>query len=489
MSAAVPSEPRENIKWDYTRPPDDPEGFKDLSDHIADVKRLAKQLADRKEGQMITLQRGKGDSHCPRAFTYKEETLQLDLSNMTGIIGVQGSLSGGFVALVEPRVTMEQLVDAFLPVGLLPPVVPEFKHITVGGSISGVAGESSSYKHGFFHDACVSYEVLLADGSIVTAEADNEHSDLFHAIPGSYGSLGVVTAATMRLQLAKPYVAMQYRLCESADDMMALMLQKWDSPDTDFIEGLAYAKDSYVLCEGQMVDEAEAVWGKRGRLRRFDRFYNRWYYRQVQKNRRKMKKNDGVWGDVVPMKDYIFRHDRGSFWMASYKLPSFIGRSIGFLLSSRQMYRMANAMPQVFDKSEIMLQDFMLPVANVSAFCADLHAYLDLYPLWFCPLKNRGAPGPIFGVPLDNGDYCNVGAYGIPKAKVFEFEADNVRMEAVLLAMQGRKVHYSHAYYDESDFYDTIYNGAAYKLLRDKYKANGAFPTVYDKIITRGSNL
>eukprot|EP00961_Rhodomonas_salina_P299850 3939270-Rhodomonas_salina.1 len=91
---------------------------------------------------------------------------------------------------------------------------------------------------------------------------------------------------------------MQYRLCESADDMMALMLQKWDSPDTghppikysgsivgkfravrklsteelkqnrarfkrigaefgercgaDFIEGLAYAKDSYVLCEGQV---------------------------------------------------------------------------------------------------------------------------------------------------------------------------------------------------------------------------------------------
>lgn len=41
-----------------------------------------------------------------------------------------------------------------------------------------------------------------------------------------------MAAATMRLQLAKPYVAMQYRLCESADDMMALMLQKWDSPDT-----------------------------------------------------------------------------------------------------------------------------------------------------------------------------------------------------------------------------------------------------------------
>jgi hypothetical protein len=72
---------------------------------------------------------------------------------------VQGNPAQGFVALVEPRVTMEQLVDTLLPFGLVPPVVPEFKHITVGGSIAGVAGESSSYKYGFFHDTCVSYEV------------------------------------------------------------------------------------------------------------------------------------------------------------------------------------------------------------------------------------------------------------------------------------------------------------------------------------------
>mmetsp|Transcript_8009 Transcript_8009/g.15750 ORF Transcript_8009/g.15750 Transcript_8009/m.15750 type:complete len:239 (+) Transcript_8009:3-719(+) len=238
-----------------------------------------------------------------------------------------------------------------------------------------------------------------------------------------------------------------------------------------------------------MVDEVEAVWGRRGRLRRYDKFYNRWYYRQVSKMRKKMEANGGVYGEVVPLKDYLFRHDRGSFWMASYKLPSFIGRSIGFLLSSRQMYRMANALPKVFDKSEILLQDFMLPVSNITAFCKELHEYLDLYPLWFCPLKNLGSPGPIFGVPLDNGDYCNVGAYGIPRAKKFEFEKDNVHMENVLLEMKGRKVHYSHAYYDENNFYQNIYDGPAYKQLRSKYKAEGAFPTVYDKIVTKDNKL
>jgi delta24-sterol reductase len=37
------------------------------------------------------------------------------------------------------RVTMEALVDALLPHGLIPLVVPEFKGITVGGAINGAA--------------------------------------------------------------------------------------------------------------------------------------------------------------------------------------------------------------------------------------------------------------------------------------------------------------------------------------------------------------
>ena len=60
----------------------------------------------------------------------------------------------------------------------------------------------------------------------------------------------------------------------------------------------------------------------------------------------------------------------------------------------------------------------MMPVGNVGEFVNRLNNKLGVWPLWFCPLKNYGAPGPIFGVPLNNGDYCNVGAYGIPRRKV-----------------------------------------------------------------------
>ena len=60
-----------------------------------------------------------------------------------------------------------------------------------------------------------------------------------------------------------------------------------------------------------------------------------------------------------------------------------------------------------------------MPVGNVGEFVNRLNNKLGVWPLWFCPLKNYGAPGPIFGVPLNNGDYCNVGAYGIPRRKVW----------------------------------------------------------------------
>ena len=40
--------------------------------------------------------------------------------------------------------------------------------ITPGGLIMGCGIETSSYKYGLFQNICVSFEVVLADGSVVT---------------------------------------------------------------------------------------------------------------------------------------------------------------------------------------------------------------------------------------------------------------------------------------------------------------------------------
>jgi Delta24-sterol reductase len=85
------------------------------------------------------------------------------------------------VAIVEPNVSMDKLVEATLEHGLIPPVVMEFPGITVGGGYAGSAGESSSFKYGYFNQTVNSVEMVLANGEIVTASR-TESPDLTNSL-------------------------------------------------------------------------------------------------------------------------------------------------------------------------------------------------------------------------------------------------------------------------------------------------------------------
>ena len=76
---------------------------------------------------------------------------RVDLSGFDGVIGVDADAPGGPVAHVEGLATMETVVAFLEPLGYRLAIVPELKHITVGGAISGVGIESGSFRHGWFH--------------------------------------------------------------------------------------------------------------------------------------------------------------------------------------------------------------------------------------------------------------------------------------------------------------------------------------------------
>ena len=55
----------------------------------------------------------------------------------------------------------------------------------MGGSLQGLAAESSSYKYGFVHDAIIGFEAVLTDGSVLWCSAES-NSDLFYSLPGMF---------------------------------------------------------------------------------------------------------------------------------------------------------------------------------------------------------------------------------------------------------------------------------------------------------------
>ena len=110
--------------------------------------------------------------------------------NLMDILGVDAERR---VVRCEPLVTVQRLVEALVPQGWIVPIVPEIGDLTVGGLVMGGGIESTSHKYGLWQNICHSYELVLADGSLVTCSRE-EDPDLFYAIPWSYGTLGFLTA-------------------------------------------------------------------------------------------------------------------------------------------------------------------------------------------------------------------------------------------------------------------------------------------------------
>ena len=65
---------------------------------------------------------------------------------------------------VQAMTTYEHLVDATLAHGLMPTVVPQLKTITIGGAVTGLGIESSSFRDGLPHESVRELEVLTGDG-------------------------------------------------------------------------------------------------------------------------------------------------------------------------------------------------------------------------------------------------------------------------------------------------------------------------------------
>src|SRR5689334_17038817 len=219
--------------------------------HHAKVQRIARQLRERTEKTPISLRKRAVSHQVPKAGDLRRHDDKIDISDLNTIIHVDPVHR---ICVAEAGVTFVDLVAATLRHGLVPIVVPELKTITIGGAVSGCSIESMSYRYGGFHDTCLEYEVVTAQGEVLTCKPDNDHALVFQMVHGSFGTLGILTKLTFRLVPAKPFVRVDYEKYATLVEYQAAIERHFTSQDVDFMDGIMHRPDELVLCVGRFVD-------------------------------------------------------------------------------------------------------------------------------------------------------------------------------------------------------------------------------------------
>src|SRR5262249_36549708 len=159
------------------------------------------------------------------------------------------------VADVQGMCTYEHLVEATLPHGLMPLVVPQLKTITLGGAISGLGIESTSFRNGLPHESVLEMDVLTGDGLLVTCAPDGPHAELFAALPNSYGCLGYAVRVRIELERVSPYVVLRHARFSDLDELAGATKaicreRSWDGTPVDFLDGVVFSPDESYLTLG-----------------------------------------------------------------------------------------------------------------------------------------------------------------------------------------------------------------------------------------------
>lgn len=115
----------------------------------------------------------------------------------------------------EAGVSIQEIIETFLPRGFFLPVVPGTWFVTVGGAIGNDIHGKSHHVHGTFSDHVRAIELLTASGDIVRCGPDEE-PELFWATVGGIGLTGIILTAEIQLiPVAGPWIVQESVRCEN----------------------------------------------------------------------------------------------------------------------------------------------------------------------------------------------------------------------------------------------------------------------------------
>lgn len=425
--------------------------------HEQKVARIAKLLKERTSTTPVSFKKKSVAHQVPKPEDIRYDDEKIDLSDLNEILNIDTKAR---TCTAEPGVTFVDLVRETLKVGLVPITVPELKTITIGGAVAGCSLESMSYKHGGFHDSCVEYEIITAQGDVLVCAPENENKLVFQMAHGTFGTLGIIAKLKFKLLPAKPYVHMEYEKYGTLEEYKQATLRHYKAKDADFMDGIIHSPQEYVLSIGNFVDTAPYA-------HRYD--WLRVYYQSTKERKE----------DYLKTADYFFRYENG---VTNVTPKSFLGRLFfGKLLGSTNVLRLVEVFHKFIPSDRIPVTiDLFIPFSKVTDFFAWYNKEMNHYPLWWVPYKivrHYEWINPELFNGMNDELFIDVAIYGMKKRS----DKNYYRMlEEKLMEIHGIKTLISNNFYTEEEFWKS-WNKKNYDEVKRITDPKNIFRGLYEK--------
>ncbi|MFN0115211.1 MAG: FAD-binding oxidoreductase [Paracoccaceae bacterium] len=176
-----------------------------------------------------------------------EGRVMLSVARMNRIREVRASSR---IAIVEAGVILSRLHEAAAEQGLVFPLTFGAKgSAMVGGFLSTNAGGSNVVRYGSTRGLCLGIEVVLADGRVLNLMSelrkDNSGYDLKDLFIGAEGTLGIITAAVLRL-FPKPAAYASAMVAVTSIDAALALLNRLQTATGGLVEAFEYMPGNYM---------------------------------------------------------------------------------------------------------------------------------------------------------------------------------------------------------------------------------------------------
>ena len=401
----------------------------------------------------------------------------LDVAGLTGVLAVDPV---GLTAEVQGMCTYEDLVAATVPLGVMPCVVPQLRTITLGGAVTGLGIESTSFRRGLPHDSVLEMDVLTGSGDVVTVRPGD---DLFDAFPNSFGSLGYAVRLRIELEPVPAYVGLRHLRFDDATLLgktveQVVSTREHDGTRVDGLDGVALTPDDLVLTLATWTDEPGPTSDYTGQ---------QVFWRSLDQRET----------DRLTVHDYLWRWDTDWFWCsrafgAQHPVvrrlwPRRWRRSDVYmrLLGLDRRLGIADRLDRRAGRPqrERVVQDVEVPVERLGDFLTWFDEEVGMRPVWLCPVVT-GRRWPTY--PLEPGHtYVNLGFWGTVHVGPEAAQSPRNRaIEAKVHELGGHKSLYSEAFYDRATF-DTLYDGDNLARVKRLHDPDDRLTSLYDKVVRR----